>query len=116
MTICTVCGTVVASQDAGRVEAMPRYLLVRPWSASGDKTSRDKASDSIVALDPLGADRGEVVIVAQGSSCRQIPQTNGAAVDALIVGIVDEVDEVAQAEAGATGTMGYRKSAAGSDR
>jgi microcompartment protein CcmK/EutM len=44
-------------------------------------------------LDLVGAGTGEVVIVAQGSSARQTPFTKEKPIDAVIVGIVDLVEE-----------------------
>ena len=55
----------------------------------------------MIALDIVGAGRGEIVLVSQGSSTRQTPGTIDKPVDALIVGIVDSVDE--------NGTVVYRK-------
>ena len=49
-----------------------------------------------VALDVVDAGVGEMVMIAQGSSCRQTSISDRKPVDALICGIVDLVDEKGQ--------------------
>lgn len=87
MKICRVVGTVVASQDAGRLDGA-KYLLVQSSSASGAS-----AGTPMVALDAVQAGEGDLVLVAQGSSCRQLNHTIDRAVDALVIGVIDLVDE-----------------------
>jgi len=48
------------------------------------------AGDIIVAADFIGAGIGEKVLVAEGSSARQMGGLEHSPVDAVIVGIVDE--------------------------
>ena len=102
MILAEVVGTVVASKNADGVDR-GRYLLVQATDDSGTVTG----SEPMVALDAVQADRGQLVIVAQGSSCRQIMHTKDRAVDALIVGIVDTVD-VALHGKKKEGNRGYR--------
>jgi microcompartment protein CcmK/EutM len=45
----------------------------------------------VVAVDSVGAGPGDQVLVAQGSSARQSPQTIDRPVDAVIMAIIDEV-------------------------
>jgi len=45
-----------------------------------------------VAVDSVGAGKGECVLFTQGSSARLTPATKDAPVDAVIVGIVDTVE------------------------
>jgi microcompartment protein CcmK/EutM len=47
----------------------------------------------VVALDIIGVARDELVMVAEGSPARETPVTTNKPVDALIVGIVDIIDE-----------------------
>jgi len=47
----------------------------------------------VVAADAVGAGRDEVVLVAAGSSARLTDATKDKPVDAVIVGIVDSVEE-----------------------
>ncbi len=87
MILARVTGTVVASSRNDKMDS-PVYLLVSPCPADGTA-----GGTAMVALDPLGAAKGEVVLVSQGSSTRQILETIDKPVDALIVGIVDSVSE-----------------------
>ncbi len=49
-------------------------------------------SNTIVAVDSIGAGIGEMVLFCQGSSARLAPNLKDAPVDAVIIGIVDAVD------------------------
>ncbi len=82
-----VVGTAIATIRADRLEH-PVYLLVEPCSSDGKAVG-----GIIVALDLLGAGLGELVLISQGSSTRQTGDTCDKAVDALVVGIIDEVAE-----------------------
>ncbi|MGA8263100.1 MAG: EutN/CcmL family microcompartment protein [Ignavibacteriaceae bacterium] len=46
----------------------------------------------VVAVDSVGAGKGEVVLVATGSSSRQTKITKDKPVDAVIMAIVDKLD------------------------
>ena len=46
-----------------------------------------------MALDMVGADRGQLVLLTQGSSCRWTRRTDDRPMDALVVGIVDAIDQ-----------------------
>ncbi|MDR1292158.1 MAG: EutN/CcmL family microcompartment protein [Clostridiales Family XIII bacterium] len=48
--------------------------------------------ETAIAVDTVGAGVGVIVIVATGSSARQVAAKERAPVDAAIVGIVDEVE------------------------
>ena len=96
MILGTVVGTVVADRRADRIEAA-RYLLVERC----DRRGKGK-NDFVVALDLVGARHGEVVLLSQGSPCRQTMITDNRPIDALIIGIVDLIDE--------KGELVYRKS------
>ena len=85
MVLARVEGTVVSSRNADRVHG-GRYLVVRRTDEKGAP-----AGEALIALDLVRADRGQTVLVSQGSSARQTDETSNAAVDAVIVGIVDEV-------------------------
>jgi microcompartment protein CcmK/EutM len=87
MTLARVVGTVVATL---RADAVPgaRFLLVEECTQKGEGKG-----ELLVALDAVGADRGHVVLVAQGSSCRWTRLTDDRPIDALVIGIVDQIDE-----------------------
>jgi microcompartment protein CcmK/EutM len=81
-----VVGTVVTSTVDDGV-SRPKYLLVEPADHTGSG-----GGSQIIALDVVGAGPGELVVLAQGSSARQTPQTDKTAIDAVIAGIVDAVN------------------------
>ena len=83
MSLCRVAGTVVAST----VAFAGVWRVVVPCTAEGLE-----AGGALVALDAVGSREGDVVLVATGSSCRWTEQTDGAPIDALVVGIVDAVE------------------------
>ena len=82
-----VVGTVVSTENSQGVRGA-KYLLVRTCSASGEPRE-----GYIVALDLVGSGTGETVVIAQGSSSRQMDATYQKPVDAVIAGIVDLVEE-----------------------
>ena len=87
MTFARVVGTVVASARSDRVENA-RFLLVELCDQAGSP-----GGDYLVALDQVGANRGQLVLLAQGSSCRWTYQTDDRPIDTLILAIVHTVDE-----------------------
>jgi microcompartment protein CcmK/EutM len=91
----TVVGTVVSTRKSDTTEGT-KYLLVQLCTHT-----RKAKSGFLVALDLVGAGSGELVIVSQGSSSRQSKRTFEKPIDAVIVGIVDLVEE--------NGTIVFRK-------
>jgi microcompartment protein CcmK/EutM len=87
MTIARVRGTVVATRRSDKVEAA-KWLLVEECDQKGAGRG-----DYLVALDMVGADRGQMVLLTQGSSCRWTHRTDDRPMDALVVAIVDEIDQ-----------------------
>ncbi len=89
MFMAKVIGNVVATQKHPKLQGA-KLLLVQPF------VNKDGAlvasGSSIVAVDSVGAGRGELVLFTQGSSARLTPATREAPVDAVIVGIVDSVE------------------------
>ncbi len=87
MILGKVVGTVVSSTIKDGM-AGSRYLLI-------DKTDQfgSKKGDFVVALDFLGAGYDELVLVTEGSPSRETPLTVNKPLDALVVGIVDLIDE-----------------------
>ncbi len=91
MQLARVTGTVVATRNVDGVDR-PTYLIVDPCDTRG----RGGGTQQLVAVDTVGAGFGEVVLIAQGSSARQTKPSDKKAVDAVVVGIVDKVDEAAE--------------------
>ena len=87
MILARVSGSIVASVRADNIEG-PAYYIVEPCTPSGAV-----CASGIVALDLVGAAVDEFVLVSQGSSTRQTDVTKDKPVDAVIMGIVDIVEE-----------------------
>lgn len=87
MTLARVRGTVVSTRRADGVSGA-RYLLVEECSQGGEGSG-----SYLVALDRVSAGRGEMVLVAQGSSCRWTRETEERPIEAMIIAIVDQIDE-----------------------
>lgn len=87
MNLAIVAGSVVGGQ---RADSLPEgaYLLVDRCDPAGRRKG-----DYLVAFDLLGAGPGEMVMLAQGSSCRWTKPTEDRPIDTLVVGIVDLVDQ-----------------------
>jgi microcompartment protein CcmK/EutM len=85
-----VSGTIVATESVDGIDR-PTYLIVDPCDTAGRG-----AGKHLVALDTVGAGIHEIVLVAQGSSARQTAASDKKAVDAVIVGIVDIVEEASR--------------------
>ena len=70
-----------------------KLLLLRPQLVDEkDPTKFRAGSNTIVAVDSVGAGAGELVLFCQGSSARLAGGLKEAPVDAVIIGIVDSVD------------------------
>ncbi len=87
MNLARVSGTVVATRRADGVPGAT-WLLVEECDPRG--TGR---GECLVALDMVGADRGQMVLLTQGSSCRWTMRTEDRPMDTLVVAIVDHVDQ-----------------------
>jgi len=90
MIFAQVVGTVVSTRREDGIRGA-KYLLVQQCSHKGEPRGRYH-----VALDVVDAGVGEMVMIAQGSSCRQTALSDRKPVDALVCGIVDLVDEQGQ--------------------
>jgi len=86
MNIARVCGTVVATRRSDKVVGA-KWLLVEECDQKGVGKG-----EYLVALDMVGANRGQVVLLTQGSSCRWTYRTDDRPMDTLVVAIVDQID------------------------
>jgi microcompartment protein CcmK/EutM len=87
MILGKVVGTVVSSMKADGLDGA-RYLLVGKSNPRGEIKN-----DFLVALDLVGANNGELVMISESTSARETPLTINKPVDAIIVGIIDVIDE-----------------------
>ena len=86
MLLGDVIGTVWATRKDPGLVGMT-FLIVREVDLDGAPLDA-----VVIAADAVGAGVGERVLVAQGSSGRQTEVTQGKAVDAVIMAIVDRLD------------------------
>ena len=92
MFLARVEGSVVATKKDPSMSGR-KLLLVRPQLVDEKEPTRFRpGANTIVAVDSVGAGIGELVMFCQGSSARLAPNLKDAPVDAVIIGIVDEVD------------------------
>ena len=92
MFLARVEGSVVATKKDASMSGR-KLLLLRPQLVDEkDPTKFRPGTNTIVAVDGLGAGIGELVMFCQGSSARLAPNLKDAPVDAVIIGIVDTVD------------------------
>ena len=89
MFIAKVIGNVVATQKVEKFRGM-KLLLIQPHIVKDGRLQ--SSGSSVVAVDSVGAGIGECVLFTQGSSARLTPTTKDAPIDAVIVGIVDQVE------------------------
>jgi microcompartment protein CcmK/EutM len=87
MNLARVRGTVVATRRSDKVDGA-RFLLVEDCDQRGAGRG-----DYLVALDMVGANRGQLVLLTQGSSCRWTSRTDDRPMDTLVVAIVDAIDQ-----------------------
>ena len=92
MFLAKVEGTVVSTKKDAAMDGR-KLLLLRPQLVDDkDPTKFRPGSNTIVAVDNVGAGLGEMVMFCQGSSARLAAGMKDTPVDAVIVGIVDVVD------------------------
>lgn len=92
MFLAKVEGSVVATKKDANMTGR-KLLLIRPQLVDDKDPTKFKAgSNTIVAVDSVGAGEGELVLFCQGSSARLAGGLKEAPVDAVIIGIVDAVD------------------------
>jgi ethanolamine utilization protein EutN len=85
MQLAEVLGSVTATIKTASLEGH-RLVVVRPLGADRDGEA------SQVAVDTVSAGPGDLVLLLQGSSARQVPETRHVATDLTVVAIVDAVD------------------------
>jgi ethanolamine utilization protein EutN len=92
MFVAKVIGSIVATQKVATMTGH-KLLLVEPYRI--DPNDRDKlvpTGRTFVTVDPLGAGVGQMVLLCQGSSARLTPETDKLPIDAVIIGLIDQVD------------------------
>ena len=87
MILGKVVGTVVAVQNEIDIKGA-KFLLINKCNQR-----TEKKDDFIVALDLVGAGYDELVMISQSTPARETKITSNKSVDAIIVGIIDVIDE-----------------------
>jgi microcompartment protein CcmK/EutM len=85
MLLGRVVGSLVATRKDPRLEGNT-LLVVQPVKPDGEADG-----NYVVAVDSVGAGRGELVLTVSGSSARMAEGCKDKPVDCVIVGIVDTV-------------------------
>ena len=92
MFLARVIGSVVSTKK-DEVMKGHKLLLLRPMLVDESDPARFRpGSNTLVAVDAMGAGNGELVLFCQGSSARQTSGLKQLPIDAAVVGIVDSVD------------------------
>src|ERR1051325_11237242 len=92
MFLARVDGSVVSTKKEASMNGR-KLLLLRPQLVDEkDPTKFRPGSNTIVAVDTVGAGINELVMFCQGSSARLAGGMKDAPVDAVVIGIVDAVD------------------------
>ncbi len=92
MFLAKVEGSVVSTKKDANISGR-KLLVLRPQLVDDkDPTKFKPGSNSIVAVDTVGAGVGELVLFTQGSSARLAPNMKESPVDAVVIGIIDTVD------------------------
>ena len=87
MEIARVKGTVVATRKDAKLVSHKLLLL-----EFADTSGAPKSGAPIVALDTLDAGVGDLVLVVRGSSARQALNMSTTPVDAIVIGIIDDIE------------------------
>ena len=88
MFVAKVTGSLISTQ---KISSMVGYklLVVEPYRLEAtQRRSLATTGRTFIAVDTLGAGRGDFVLITQGSSARLTPETKNMPVDTVVVGIV----------------------------
>lgn len=92
MFLAEVIGHVVATKKDESMNGK-KLLMLRPQLVDEKNPGQFRnGSNTIIAVDNVGAGEGELVMFAQGSSARQAEGLKPLPVDAAVIAIVDTVD------------------------
>src|SRR4051812_22694719 len=92
MFVARVTGSVVATQKVASMTGH-KLLVVEPYRV--DEKGRDRLvppGRAFGVVGPAGAGLDEFVLICQGSSARLTPETEKLPIDAVVIGLVDNVD------------------------
>ncbi|MFW6237825.1 MAG: EutN/CcmL family microcompartment protein [Halanaerobiales bacterium] len=87
MKVCRVTGTVVSTNKCERLQGA-KLLIVKELDLRNDEL----IGNPQIAVDTIGAGKGEVVMVVSGSSSRRTEYTDEKPVDLAIIAIIDSIE------------------------
>jgi ethanolamine utilization protein EutN len=88
--IAKIVGSLVSTQKVDSMKGQ-KLLVIEPYRLDEERTAMKTTGRTLVAVDTVGAGENEFVLIVQGSSARQTPETKSLPVDAAIIGIVDSL-------------------------
>lgn len=88
MQIARVIGTVVATRKNDALIGS-KLLIVKPLNTS---LQEDDSKDIVVAVDTVGAGKGELVLLVTGSAAGKVMADSNAPVNAAVIGIIDDIE------------------------
>ncbi|KNF07039.1 ethanolamine utilization EutN/carboxysome family protein [Gottschalkia purinilytica] len=86
MNLGRVIGTLVATRKDDSLIGS-KLMITQPLDID-----YNPVGDPFIAVDTVGAGIGEVIIYAEGTASRNAAKKHEAAIDAAIIGIVDNMD------------------------
>ncbi|MCD6179110.1 MAG: EutN/CcmL family microcompartment protein [Bacteroidales bacterium] len=87
MILGKVVGTITSNSNSIEISG-GRYLLVNKCDQKGKLKN-----DFLVALDLVSAGKDEMVMISESTSARETTTTKNKPIDAIIIGIIDMIDE-----------------------
>lgn len=91
MFLARVTGSVVSSTKVASMTGH-KLLVVEPVRVEASKRQQlVSAGRTFIAVDTLGSGEGDLVLICQGSSARLTPETKTLPIDAVIIGLADQV-------------------------
>jgi len=92
MFLAKVIGQVVSTKKDPALSGKTLLILQPQLVDEKDSKKFRPGSNTVVAIDNVGAGEGEMVMFCQGSSARQAEGLRPVPVDAAVVAIIDSVD------------------------
>jgi ethanolamine utilization protein EutN len=86
MFIGKVVGSLWATRKTENTQGM-KFLMIQPYNLN-----KAPNTDTVIAVDVLGAGEGEIVMVAYGRAARLAAGNDNVSIEAAVVGIIDEYE------------------------
>ncbi len=86
MFIGKVVGSLWATRKTENTRGV-KFLIVQPYNLN-----KAPNTDTVVVADTLGAGEGELVMVAYGKAARVAVENEDMAIEAAVIGIIDEYE------------------------